>query len=103
MKFLTFLLSTYIFALNLVPCEDFGALDTDVTTQISQSMDNNHQHPASDLCSPFCICQCCHVSVTYSQFPILKMEINTISTPDFIYSNGFTKDFTSSILQPPKV
>ncbi len=102
MKFLAFILSIYIFALNLAPCEDNATLDNEVQTEISQGMDNDHQHQDSDLCSPFCICQCCHINATYFQFADLKFNFPYISTQDFLYLNGTEKDFTTSILQPPR-
>ena len=81
---------------------DFDVSDNDVKTEISQAMDNDHQHQDSDLCSPFCICQCCHINATYLQFSYIKYEITFISTQDFFYHNGIEKDFTTSILQPPR-
>lgn len=102
MKHLAFILSIYIFALNLTPCADYDVSDNDVKTEISQAMNNDHQHQDSDLCSPFCICQCCHISATYLHFADLTLDINIISTQDFLYLNGTEKDFTTSILQPPR-
>jgi hypothetical protein len=103
MKFLAFILSIYIFALNLAPCEDNATHDNEVQTEISQGMDNDHQHQDSDLCSPFCICQCCHVSAVHFDIPDLKLDISFISTKDVLYLNGSEKDFTNSVLQPPQV
>ena len=102
MKFIAFLLSIYIFALNVAPCADYVATDNDANTEISQAIDSDHQHQDSDLCSPFCVCQCCHISATYLQFADLKLDFNIISTQDFLYLNGTEKDFTASILQPPR-
>jgi hypothetical protein len=103
MKHLAFILSIYIFGLNLAPCADYIPTDNiDAETEISQAIDSDHQHQDSDLCSPFCICQCCHISATYLQFADLKLDINIISTQDFLYLNGIEKDFTASILQPPQ-
>lgn len=102
MKHLAFILSIYIFALNLTPCADYVVSDNDVKTEISQAMDNDHQHQDSDLCSPFCICQCCHISATYLHFADLTLDITLISTQDSLHLNGTEKDFTTSILQPPR-
>jgi hypothetical protein len=102
MKFLAFILSIYIFSLNIAPCADYVATDNDAKTEISQAIDSDHQHQDSDLCSPFCICQCCHISATYLQFANLKLDITLISTQDFLFLNGTEKDFTTSILQPPR-
>ena len=101
MKFLAFILSIYIFSLNIAPCADYVSTD-DAKTEISQAIDSDHQHQDSDLCSPFCICQCCHISATYLQFANLKLDITLISTQDSLYLNGTEKDFTTSILQPPR-
>lgn len=102
MKFLAFILSIYIFTLNLVPCEDTGTFDNEVKTEISQGLGDNHQHQDADLCSPFCICQCCHINATYFKFAEIKFEFKYISSQDFLYLNGIKKDFTTSILQPPQ-
>ena len=103
MKYSAFILSIYIFALNLAPCADYIASDDNTKTEISQSMDDDHQHQDSDVCSPFCICQCCHINATDFQFADLKLDFPYISTQDFLYLNGIEKDFTTSILQPPRV
>lgn len=102
MKYLAFILSIYIFALNLAPCEDYKVLNNEVKTEISKLADNNHQHQDSDLCSPFCICQCCHINATHVKFLNIKFNTVYISTQDFFYLNGTEKDFTTSILQPPR-
>ena len=103
MKMIALLLSIYIFALNIAPCADFVATDyDDAKTEMSQTVDSDHQHQDSDLCSPFCICQCCHISAIHLQFVDLKLDITLISTQDFLYLNGIEKDFPTSILQPPR-
>lgn len=102
MKHLAFILSIYVFTLNLAPCSDYVTTDNDVKTVISQAIDD-HQHQDSDLCSPFCICQCCHINATYTKFAELKFQCTYISTQDFLHLSGTEKDFTTSILQPPRV
>ena len=102
MKFIAFTLSIYIFALNLAPCEDYSVFDDEVKTEVSQAFGDSHQHEGLDLCSPFCNCQCCHISATSFHFTDFKFNISYISTQDFFYLNGTEKDFTTSILQPPK-
>ena len=102
MKFLAVILSIYIFALNLDPCEDSNALDNGFKSEISQIMDNDHKHQNTDLCSPFCICQCCHISTINIKFVDVNINTSYISIQDFFYQNGTEKDFTTSILQPPR-
>lgn len=101
MKLLTFILSTYILVLNLAPCEDYTTLNDEVKTEISQGF--NHDNQDSDLCTPFCNCQCCHINVMQLKLVNVKFNTSFISTQDFFYLNGIEKDFTPSILQPPKV
>jgi hypothetical protein len=104
MKHLAFILSIYIFGLNLAPCADYIPTDNiDAKTEISQAIDSDHQHQDSDLCFPFCICQCCHINATYIKFADLKFQFTYISTQDFLHLNDTEKDFTTSILQPPRV
>ena len=85
-----------------MPCADYVASDDDAKIEISQVIGDDHKHQDSDLCPPFCICQCCHISVTYFKSTI-KLEISDISTQNFLYLNGTEKDFTTSILQPPRI
>ena len=102
MKYLAFILSIYIFALNLAPCTDYDVPDNDVKTEISQAFSDDHQHQGSDLCPPFCQCCCCHIHATH--FKIVEFTINSTEIPTdiFHYFNGLEKDFNNSILQPPR-
>ncbi len=101
MKLLTFILSTYILVLNLAPCEDYTTLNDGVKTEISQAFDHDNQN--SDLCTPFCNCQCCHINVMQLKLVNVKFNTSFISTQDFFYLKGLEKNFTTSILQPPRV
>ncbi len=103
MKYLAFLLSLYIFALNLAPCEDGNMLNGDVETEVSQAMDNDHEHGGADLCSPFCQCHCCHIHATHFEILDFKVALTDISTKVFYHFNGLEKDFNPTILQPPQV
>ncbi|MBU3823129.1 hypothetical protein KO566_13785 [Flavobacteriaceae bacterium XHP0103] len=103
MKFLAFILSIYIFTLNLVPCEDTGTFDNEVKTEISQDLGDNHQHQDADLCSPFCICQCCHIHVTHFNVVDYSLSNTVIPTQLFYYFDGLEKDFNTTLLQPPQV
>jgi len=103
MKYLAFIFSVYIFALNLAPCADFVSSADAMKSEISQTMDENHQHQNLDLCSPFCICQCCHVNATDVKFLNVKSTITKIFTQDFFYLYGAENNFSTSILYPPRV
>jgi hypothetical protein len=103
MKIIAYILSIYIFALNLVPCEDIGTPDNEVKTEISQAMDGDHQHQGTDLCSPFCQCHCCQIHATSLNKVDFVNSSTVISNEVFFHFDGIEKDFKNSILQPPRV
>jgi len=102
MKFLAFILAIYIFALNLAPCADNDSSGIDSNIEITQGFNDDHQHQESDFCSPFCICQCCHINATHLQIVEVKLEIISISTQVFFYLDGLEINYSSSVLQPPQ-
>lgn len=104
MKFLAVILSIYILALNFAPCEDESSVCDEKISEFSQqSADDNHDHETSDLCSPFCQCQCCHIHAT--QFTPLEIVFNIpdISTEIFLHFDSLGQDFNRILLQPPRV
>tara|TARA_R110002073_G_scaffold80283_1_gene193579 strand:- start:576 stop:887 length:312 start_codon:yes stop_codon:yes gene_type:complete len=103
MKFIAFILSIYILALNFAPCEDNAINDNDVKVEISKNGDIGESHNVLDLCSPFCQCHCCHIHATYLSKVDCAIASIDISTKLFFHFNGLEKDFTTSILQPPRV
>jgi len=103
MKFLAFLLSVYILALNFVPCEDNNATDKDIKTELSQNIDVNHSHNGLDLCSPFCHCHCCHIHITYFNSSESDLVSNYISTEVFLHFDSLGEEISNPILQPPRI
>jgi len=102
-KILAFILSIYILALNFTPCEDSSAFDNSSNTEIVQLQDFDHEHHASDLCSPFCHCQCCQVHA--ADFDMIEFATLTteISSEVFFHFDNLGKDIPNPILQPPRV
>ena len=86
MKFIAFIFSIYILALNFAPCVDNSEIDDNVKTEISQTNGDEHQHQDSDLCSPFCMCHCCQITVMQFQFPYTKLDLK----------NNFTQKYNTS-------
>jgi Family of unknown function (DUF6660) len=103
MKFLAFILSIYILALNFTPCEDSGTVDNNVNVEISQSGDIGDSHNILDLCSPFCQCHCCHIHATYFSLEDFTAPLQKIPTEIYLHFDSLGKDITNSILQPPRV
>ncbi len=103
MKFLAFILSIYILALNFTPCEDSNVMDNDIEIEISQKTDIDHSHNVLDLCSPFCQCHCCHIHATSFNLGDSDEASRKISTKIYLHFDSLGKDIIHSILQPPRV
>mgnify|MGYP006000963213 CR=1 FL=1 len=86
---------------NLGSCDDNSMLEVKVNTEISQDFGDGHQNHGSDLCSPFCNCQCCHINTISTKFVIKKLKTLSITTQCFFYLIGEEENFTTSILEPP--
>ncbi len=102
MRLITMLLLTYLMALIVMPCSDAVAV-----MRANDSSESSHQHTenATDLCSPFCTCPCCGISIEHP--PYYNLEI---STPLFSCwpMESITKQFVTadtflpSVWQPPQ-
>ena len=103
MKFIAFILSIYILALNFTPCEDSPVVGDEFNIEISQNIDMDHDHSDLDLCSPFCQCHCCHIHVTCFNLAELSLTTSEISTVIILHFDSLGKEITNTILQPPKV
>ncbi len=103
MKFLAFILSVYILALNFAPCEDTVAIDNDIKIVIVQNIYMDFDHSDYDLCSPFCQCHCCHIHATSFYLDDSSQESHEISTKIYLHFDDLGKDISNSILQPPRV
>tara|TARA_R110002072_G_scaffold97577_1_gene214596 strand:+ start:720 stop:1031 length:312 start_codon:yes stop_codon:yes gene_type:complete len=103
MKFIAFILSIYILALNFAPCEDNATSDNDIKIEISQNSGASEGHNVLDLCSPFCQCHCCHIHATYFNVEEATIASKKIFTDIFMHFDGLGKDIHISILQPPQV
>ncbi|PKB18014.1 DUF6660 family protein [Flavobacterium sp. 5] len=104
MKFIHLILSIYIIALSCLPCTDvegnIGNKRALITTH--EKATSGHQ---DDICSPFCICNCCHSFGFYKTADYLvsaTIKINRESSKTE-YSSVFLSNFYASIWQPPKI
>lgn len=93
--------------LTAYPCAD---KHNDVTTISSNSQahsQHNHSHDEeTDLCSPFCVCNCCGQSVL-SYVPAIVFNFHTptveIQTLNSIYKSNLYSNFFGGIWQPPQL
>ncbi len=106
MKFITLILSIYLFTLSAIPCADIESENiARIVANDSQEKDN-HSHKDNDLCSPFCICNCCgqvtlnYVAAINYDFPV---KIEEIKSSNSFYTSAFYSNFYGSIWQPPQI
>ncbi|MFV0531154.1 MAG: DUF6660 family protein [Flavobacteriales bacterium] len=103
MKYFIYILSLFILALAVQPCQD--STDRDRGSYEQQS-DAHHHEEHQDTCSPFCSCACCGMVS-----PEIKWVLHNTSEelPDFkithksYYKNLYFKEFIESIIHPPIV
>ncbi|HAV02598.1 MAG TPA: hypothetical protein DCW95_05295 [Chryseobacterium sp.] len=105
MKIIAFLLSLFFMALIVVPCSDaangFGdkvCVAEDV--HLEQSQD---QH--ADLCTPFCVCNCCGISITVLQITKLLPQKIVVFIKDILPEKNYNYALLASagVWQPPKI
>ena len=105
---LSIILSLYVFALAAMPCADFesDSLAHENITHTTNGTDNHSHDKNKDLCSPFCICNCCG-QLTLTYVPAITFEfqrqIEEIITSQPTYTSILNSDFYGSIWQPPQL
>lgn len=104
MKIIAIIISIITISFSALPCDDGVAIGTQQTAVISQGSDlENNAH--IDLCSPFCSCTCCTISISepteqatiaiYPTIPSKKLCVH--------YDTSFLNNYFSNIDQPPQV
>jgi len=105
MKILNIILSIYIIILTAYPCAD---KHNDVLVKSSNtSSQHNHSHDEeADLCSPFCVCNCCgQQTITFLEIQSIQflVQFQEIKTSISFYKSISFSNFYGSIWQPPKL
>lgn len=103
MKFLATILALFILSLSALPCDDVSFENQNSETMSEVVNLDNHSH--SDLCSPFCMCSCCSVSITeplkHIEY-VVYAEIPSKEVATF-YNTSFSNNYYSKIYLPPQV
>ena len=101
---IAFLLSLFFMVLTVVPCSDAagGFGDKVCVSQDLHLEQTKVQH--TDLCTPFCVCSCCGISVSFVQIKKLLPEkillLVKVQITESTYSYSLL--FNAGIWQPPK-
>lgn len=76
-------------------------------SKVEHTKNNQHSHDQhNDLCSPFCICNCCgsHILVyTEILFLPFRVQLEETKTTNSFYISIPTSNFYGSIWQPPQI
>lgn len=102
MRFTAFLFSIYIFALALMPCSDSADHSHDDENQIAITqthVDAAEHH--TDMCSPFCLCQCCQTSFVELNLPFIPASSAIFESAESNYNRNFQTGFLNIFLPPP--
>jgi len=101
-KSIAIILSLYFLALNFIPCNDGEMSSDEVDIENVIAMDGNHDHGATDLCSPFCNCHCCHVHTIESNIISFEPLILMNFKENFAHFDSLGNDISHSLFQPPR-
>jgi ABC-type nickel/cobalt efflux system permease component RcnA len=115
MKIVNIILSIYIIVLAAYPCAD---KHIDGTTNASHSLAHSHVHSQTheqhnhspedetDLCSPFCVCNCCgQQTLTFLEVHSFQflVQFKEIKSSISFYKSIIFSNFYGSIWQPPQI
>ena len=101
MKYFAFILSVYVLVLTAIPCVDVPKDDNLHKIELSNTTSDHHEHD-TDLCSPFCTCDCCdspiinNSTIHFTCTPIAQKILTE-------YNNSFVSSLFATIWQPPKL
>lgn len=109
MKFASIILSFILLVLSCLPCADADKQFVyDANAKILAEKHADHSKELhNDLCSPFCVCNCCGVQVL-NFTPSLSFNIREdftalVEKPEIVYKSHFASTFSGSIWQPPQI
>jgi hypothetical protein len=100
-KWFTGILSIYLLVLSFVPCMDNDDCKNEAIAYSRQvPAENDHK----DLCTPFCICSCCHNIITLATIPTIELvELAFYGSRPYRRSIASPiMDREQEIFQPPK-
>lgn len=96
----------YFVLLAAMPCADRVSPNSAPVVDLEINHDHESHSHELDLCSPFCICNCCGVHIlnlkTVALFESLPM-VTFIKSPISTYKEEFFSKFSHSIWQPPQL
>jgi len=90
-------------ALNVIPCNHDEKSNSTPKNQVTQFENHRQKHDYSELCSPFCLDENCHIHITFIEIEDFNLKINTKFFAAFDYTESAGYNILYSIFQPPQV
>ena len=105
MKIFAFLLALFFLALTVVPCSDTTKFLGEKVCMAEDVHLEQGQDEHEDLCTPFCVCNCCGMSMAVSQIKnLLPEKIFLLVKADITESGyGYSLLFNAGVWHPPKI
>ena len=104
MKIISFIFSTLIIILSVLPCTDGTCqrADNSRVELLIEHQAHDHSDKSQDNCTPFCTCVCCGSLITLPTLQSLLNESATISA-DYLsqYTFSYSFDYSEGIWHPP--
>ena len=103
-QFLNILLATYIAFIACYPCNDSEICVDDKQVEVALSV-SNHEHSPNeiDLCSPFCICNCCSSTINQPKYYFFSFFLPGNIVMKSSMKPHAVNTFPHSIWQPPRL
>ncbi len=101
-RVLAFFLAFYVIALTLDPCVDNEVSCNSGGILVKETGTADHPSDHKDLCSPFCTCNCCSVTMEVASVLILPVTPVVYSTLPYYFETHPVSSFPSPVWEPPK-
>jgi hypothetical protein len=102
-KLLFFILTVYTLLLPCLPCADDDECNETAKTEMRSTNSQQHEHE-SEICNPFCNCDCCGQIFTTGFQPVKFTSHKPVAQKQqFFYDNtAVSSSFLGNIWQPPR-
>ncbi|WP_157962819.1 DUF6660 family protein [Chitinophaga deserti] len=103
MKALCLFLSFWILLCAGTPCSDGAPHDHEETSQTAVHLPVTEHANCFDLCSPFCACYCCAVSVSLPHTTLYFSRTAALPVVPEVFVCPPVRDYPNAPWQPPRV
>ncbi len=104
MKLFAVILAVYILTLSVIVCNDSESHDI-ANSDIEYALEADHHSDSgeTDMCSPFCSCQCCQISIVFFDVEAFDISKDNYYKAVYFYQDTDFQVFTHSLFEPPRV